>query len=563
MSTSITLNGVSYSIPAVGEGSWGLAVSNYLIASSTGLLSKAGGSFTLTADADFGATYGLKSGYYKSRGTVSTAGVVRVANDESIGWRNAANGANLLLKVNSSNVLEFNGNPIVTLALGTADYPLKMNSAGTAYEFARIINASVDPSAAIAYSKLNLSGSIVNADVNASAAIAVSKLAATTASRALVSDASGFVSAATTTSTEIGYVNGVTSAIQTQLDAKQARSTLTTKGDIYAATASATVARLGVGTDGQVLTAASGETTGLSWTSPLTNPMDSEGDLIVGGAAGAATKLDAGTAGQFLKAAGAAAPVWSWGQTAASGADSDTTLVVGDSRIQIVTPTAQRTYTLPTTSVLAGDIFTITNNAAVSSANLFLNIYSSGANLVRVVYPQTTVRVMALQNTPTTAAHWSCLDVALSEWAAFTPTFGNITVGNGTVNGLWRRNGDEIEVRAHLTWGTTTSCAGSVTLNIPVGSINTAKLGAGSSTTAGRTLGFTSARDDSTGETYGGRVGYAGATSVNLYADYAVTSTFLYTGNPINNTQPYTWATSDRLDVQVKVPVTGWTSTKG
>ncbi len=66
------------------------------------------------------------------------------------------------------------------------------------------------------------SGVIVNSDVNASAAIAVSKLAATTASRALVSDASGFLTAATTTSTEIGYVNGVTSAIQTQLNTKDA-----------------------------------------------------------------------------------------------------------------------------------------------------------------------------------------------------------------------------------------------------------------------------------------------------------------------------------------------------
>jgi hypothetical protein len=42
-----------------------------------------------------------------------------------------------------------------------------------------------------------------------------------TISRALVSDASGKVTAATTTSTEIGYVNGVTSAIQTQLNAKE------------------------------------------------------------------------------------------------------------------------------------------------------------------------------------------------------------------------------------------------------------------------------------------------------------------------------------------------------
>ena len=96
---------------------------------------------------------------------------------------------------------------------------LLKNSAAT------ILNADVNASAAIAYSKLNLATSILNADVNASAAVALSKLAATTASRALVSDASGFVLAATTTSAEIGYVNGVTSAIQTQINTKQATIT--------------------------------------------------------------------------------------------------------------------------------------------------------------------------------------------------------------------------------------------------------------------------------------------------------------------------------------------------
>ena len=43
-----------------------------------------------------------------------------------------------------------------------------------------------------------------------------------TGSRALVSDANGLPVAATTTATEIGYVNGVTSAIQTQFTGKRA-----------------------------------------------------------------------------------------------------------------------------------------------------------------------------------------------------------------------------------------------------------------------------------------------------------------------------------------------------
>lgn len=70
------------------------------------------------------------------------------------------------------------------------------------------------------------SGVIVNADVNASAAIDVSKLAAMTASKAVQSDASGFLTASAVTTTELGYVAGVTSALQTQLNAKQS-TTLT------------------------------------------------------------------------------------------------------------------------------------------------------------------------------------------------------------------------------------------------------------------------------------------------------------------------------------------------
>jgi hypothetical protein len=57
-----------------------------------------------------------------------------------------------------------------------------------------------------------------------------------TASRALTSDAGGKVAVSATTSAELGYVSGVTSAIQTQLNAKQGSLTLTTTGTSGAAT---------------------------------------------------------------------------------------------------------------------------------------------------------------------------------------------------------------------------------------------------------------------------------------------------------------------------------------
>lgn len=75
-------------------------------------------------------------------------------------------------------------------------------------------------------------GAIVNADVNASAAIEVSKLQALTADRAVQTNGSGVLSASAVTSTELGYVSGVTSAIQTQLNAKLNKAGDTMSGDL-------------------------------------------------------------------------------------------------------------------------------------------------------------------------------------------------------------------------------------------------------------------------------------------------------------------------------------------
>jgi hypothetical protein len=72
---------------------------------------------------------------------------------------------------------------------------------------------------------------LVPADIPSS--LPVNKLAAQTASRLPVFDGSGFLAPSAVTSTEAGYLSGVTSAIQTQLDAKAATSAL----DAYTPTA--------------------------------------------------------------------------------------------------------------------------------------------------------------------------------------------------------------------------------------------------------------------------------------------------------------------------------------
>jgi len=121
-----------------------------------------------------------------------------------------------------------------------------------------IVNADLNASAAVAYSKLALTGAIVNADItndtitnakiNTAAAIDKTKISGTavtvadtgTVTSTMIADgtilntdinASAAIDwtklgiSSTVSSTEIGYVDGVTSAIQTQLDSKLAAAT--------------------------------------------------------------------------------------------------------------------------------------------------------------------------------------------------------------------------------------------------------------------------------------------------------------------------------------------------
>lgn len=157
---------------------------------------------------------------------------------------------------------------------------------------------------------------IDNDEIKAAAGIAVNKLEALTANRAVFLNASGFLEESAVTDTELTYLDDVASSLcgindtctqtnktftspvlntgvsgtaildednmatdsNTQLatqqsikayaDTKTAKATLTTKGDIYAASAASTPARVAVGSDGQVLTADSGAASGVSWQTP-------------------------------------------------------------------------------------------------------------------------------------------------------------------------------------------------------------------------------------------------------------------------------------------------------
>jgi hypothetical protein len=120
-------------------------------------------------------------------------------------------------------------------------------------------------------------------------------------------------------------------------------------------------------------------------------------------------------------------------------------------------------------------------------------------------------------------------------WLAFTPTFTNLTLGNGTITSFYSQLGKTVFYRGFLTFGTTTSCtATGIKINLPV------------TAAANQTFGNALLNDQGVA-TYMGTVEIESGTTLGLRAigvssPYAITS-----GVVANTTVPFTWGTGDNF----------------
>ena len=190
----------------------------------------------------------------------------------------------------------------------------------------------------------------------------------------------------------------------TQASAEIPVGIVTAKGDIIAATAAGAVANVAVGTNGQVLTAASGQTAGVQWVTPTVYSAPTIGSTSIASGATVTTltgvtgnnltltgtltaNSSAGTSGQYLQTTGTGtqwATVSTVPYTPSALVSSNITLVAFNS--YFIDTTAARTLTLPASATLGDEIHlfdvsgtSFTNNITV--ANNGLNIRGSAQSL--------------------------------------------------------------------------------------------------------------------------------------------------------------------------------------
>lgn len=729
MSTNVTLNGVVYAIPAEGDSGWGTVLSNFFISIGSNVLQKTGGNFTLTAETNFGATYGLKSAYLKSQATnPSATGVIRLGNTELVSWRNFANGADLGLTVNTSNLLQFNGNTVVTtggagglivnadisasaaidyskLAALTFDRALISSGAGvvsvssvTSTELGYVsgvtsaiqtqINAK-SPSASPTFSgtittpltasralalgasselvasattatelgyvsgvtsaiqtQINakspsasptFSGTIttpltasralalgasselvasattaielgyvsgvtsaIQTQINAKAPSASPTFSGTvttplTASRAVVTGASSELSASTTTSTELGYVSGVTSAIQTQVDGKVAKSTFTTKGDLLTTTAASTIARLGVsGTDGNVLTEDSASAGGVKWApaagagafnyiassnasgasaSDFTGYADAAASVPVDMTGGSANVTFATSASSPLTGAANLLFTHDAANRQGQGFSATYTTNISD-RGKVISFSMD--YAIGSGTYASGDLifyaYDVTNSVLIQPMPYQILNHTLTSDKFfaefQVPYDCASLRIGFHVATSTATAYTMKMDnlmlsdssygkwygSATTDWIAYTPTF---SAGLGTVTSVsawYRRVGDSIQVMANWSNGTVAASLASMTLPGSL-QVDTAKLKTVGSTSAliGQWVHDTNANETGSVLTY--------ATGGNANQVYFGTST-IGTAKLTPQNGSSIMSSSNPLSLMLEVPISGWSNSQ-
>lgn len=130
------------------------------------------------------------------------------------------------------------------------------------------------------------------------------------------------------------------------------------------------------------------------------------------------------------------------------------------------------------------------------------------------------------------------VDDSIGSWGAWGSTWVNLTVGNGTVVSRYVQTGKLVTALVNLTWGSTTSISGDVTISLPV---------TASSSYSGETPIGTLHMLDAGTLRYFGVVTLASTTTASMRVGQS-NATYLV-ATALSSSIPFTWTTSDQLNL--------------
>lgn len=128
----------------------------------------------------------------------------------------------------------------------------------------------------------------------------------------------------------------------------------------------------------------------------------------------------------------------------------------------------------------------------------------------------------------------------IGETTIYTPTWSNLTVGNGTQSWKYIRINDTIQIVGSLIFGSTTSVTGLITHNFPV---------LADTTTNTAVIGWASLQDTGTG-TLPAVVYQLSTNSFGIYPPQA-NGTYLGPLAASSATVPFTWANTDEIRINL------------
>lgn len=116
----------------------------------------------------------------------------------------------------------------------------------------------------------------------------------------------------------------------------------------------------------------------------------------------------------------------------------------------------------------------------------------------------------------------------VGQWQAFTPSWNNLTLGNGTSVGRYVRIGNTVHAYYSLTFGSTTVVTGGLYVALPITALNP---GCGSGTL------------------------FDSSTPANAIVTCAGDDWLVTAGGRVNATVPWTWAVNDYIRLTVTYEV--------